>query len=493
MSDFSQGIGWWQARDGKWYPPEPNTPGVPPADRHPDVPHPPEMHPPVLMPPENHPPATSGPTAQGLGGDPAPWVLATNFAARPVPDLASPDPEPHRRRPAIGPVFLVVGALALLAVGAGSAVGIGYAMRSSPTTTVAASPPTTIAGSDNPNQPVPKASEPGAAGSPPRSTSVSSGSPSVTAAAPSSQAAGPAPPTETGPPGNLVTPAVADDVLATTWAGYRNAMVSDDRASLSDYTTPSALNDSIGTLDCGCLPGPLTYSTTAISTPPQTSYPLSFMAGLSGLGYNQQSQTWWVVFTKKSVGTPWVIAFFASYAEGDGLDGFTSNSASTPMAVQYPLQNAPQAYADYFQNLDATGNPGGGAPAHFAQDNILTSEVTNTTQLDNRYTAEGLHEAFFHTVDQVSPIFAQVVNGSVVGAMECFSVTVTNNVTSAKGSPIVQPANQQAWGYQIPPGSYSSLNFTKDDGACVEESATSGITLTSDSGGTYAISTTPSG
>ena len=49
--------------------------------------------------------------------------------------------------------------------------------------------------------------------------------------------------------------------------------------------------------------------------------------------------------------------------------------------------------------------------------------------------------------------------------MECFSVTVTNNVTSAKGSPIVQPANQQAWGYQIPPGSYSSLNFTKDDGS----------------------------
>ena len=193
------------------------------------------------------------------------------------------------------------------------------------------------------------------------------------------------------------------------------------------------------------------------------------MAGLSGLGYNQQSQTWWVVFTKTSEGTPWVIAFFASYAEGDGLDGFTSNSASTPATVQYPLQNAPQDYADYFQNLDATGNPGSGAPTDFSQDNILNSEVTNTTQLDNRYTAEGLHQAFSHTVDQVSPIFAQVVNGSVVGAMECFSVTVTNNVTSAKGSPIVQPANQQTWGYQIPPGSYSSLNFPKDYGACARK------------------------
>ena len=69
---------------------------------------------------------------------------------------------------------------------------------------------------------------------------------------------------------------------------------------------------------------------------------------------------------------------------------------------------------------------------------------------------------------------------------------VTDDVTSAKGSPIVQPGNQGAWGYAIPPGSYSSLNFMQEDGACVEESATSGITLTSDSGGIYSISTTPS-
>jgi hypothetical protein len=296
----------------------------------------------------------------------------------------------------------------------------------------------------------------------------------------------------TGPPGDLVTPAIAQDVLASTWAGFAHSMLSDDRGSLGIYTTPSAFNDSIATLNCGCLPGPMTYSTTAISTPPQSSYPLSFMAGLSGLGYNQQSQTWWVVFSKTSATTPWVIAFFASYAEGNGLDGFTSNSAS-PITVQYPLTGAPQAYVDFFQNLDSTGSAGTDAPVDFAQNNILNTEVSISTELDQKRKADGLRDTFTHSVDQVSPIFAQVVDGSVVGAMECFSMKVVDDVASADGSPVVQPSDQAAWGYQIPPGSYSELDFSQEDAACVEESATSGITLTSNSGGDYAISATPTG
>lgn len=38
MSDVSQGPGWWQAADGKWYPPAPPTPPVPPAFQQPAPP-----------------------------------------------------------------------------------------------------------------------------------------------------------------------------------------------------------------------------------------------------------------------------------------------------------------------------------------------------------------------------------------------------------------------------------------------------------------------
>ena len=214
----------------------------------------------------------------------------------------------------------------------------------------------------------------------------------------------------------------AENVLATTWAGYAQAMVSNNRGLLIGFTTRSALNDSVATLDCGCLSGPLTYSTTAISAPPQVGYPLSFMAGLSGTGYNQLSQTWWVIFTKTSASAPWLVAFIAGYAEGGGLNGFTAFSALSPAPVPYPLQDAPRAYADFYQKLDETLDAGTGAPTNFAHNNLLEDEVNNTTEIDEQQKAEGLKQTFTHSVDQVSPIFAQVIHGSLYGSMECFSI-----------------------------------------------------------------------
>ncbi len=392
----------------------------------------------------------------------------------------------HRLR-LVGPTALVIGALLLLGIGAGSAVGINYAMKATTTTTTTGPTPTAPPGSA-PLSP--------SASTTPSTTPSTVGAPGVTpttATAPTAPAATPSPSTEVGHPGALVTQAVTADVLATTWAGYAHAMISDDRASLGGYTTPSALNDSIATLDCGCLAGPMTYSTSAVSAPYQSSYPLSFVAGLNGTGYNQLSLTWWVVFSKSSPGQPWLVAFIAAYAEGGGLEGFSPYSTSAPMTVHYPLQDAPQQYVDYFQNLDMTGNAGRGAPPGWATDNILSSEVTISNDIRAHRLAGGLHETFSHSVDGVSPIFAQVINGSVYGSMECFSMTVTDDITSANGSPIVQPADQGAWGNLIPPGSYSSLKFTQEDDACVGEDTTSGVSLDASSGGNYAIATTPSG
>lgn len=38
MSDVSQGPGWWQATDGKWYPPAPPAPPAPPTNQPPTAP-----------------------------------------------------------------------------------------------------------------------------------------------------------------------------------------------------------------------------------------------------------------------------------------------------------------------------------------------------------------------------------------------------------------------------------------------------------------------
>jgi hypothetical protein len=399
-----------------------------------------------------------------------------------VPHLAVDGAQPKRRLGLVGPAALVIGGLLLLGIGAGSAVGINDALNGTGTSTTTTTTHIAASGSASPSPST--ATAPSPAGLPEM--------PTTTSQVPPTSSASPSPSTQVGSAANLVTQAVTANVLATTWAGYTQAMVSDDRGALSTFTTPSALNDSIATLDCGCLSGPMTYSTSAINAPPQSSYPISFMAGLSGTGYNQLSQTWWVVFTKTGSNSPWVIAFIAGYAEGGGLAGLTGFSDLSPTTVQFPLQEAPQAYVDYFQNLDTTGDTGTGLPSNFAQDNILSTEVSDTSRIRQTRLAEGLHETFTHTIDQVSPVFAQVVSGSLYGSMECFSVRSTDVITSANGAPIIQPADQDKWGLLVPPGSYASLTFTQEDDSCVEESFTSGITLNAESGGTYTISTTPS-
>ncbi|MCU1497148.1 MAG: Postacrosomal sheath domain-binding protein [Acidimicrobiales bacterium] len=58
MSDVSQGPGWWQASDGKWYPPESATPTAPPFAA-------------PTAPPAGPPPGFGAPVGAPLGGPPA--------------------------------------------------------------------------------------------------------------------------------------------------------------------------------------------------------------------------------------------------------------------------------------------------------------------------------------------------------------------------------------------------------------------------------------
>jgi hypothetical protein len=282
-----------------------------------------------------------------------------------------------------------------------------------------------------------------------------------------------------------------DSTLATTWAGYAQATLSNNRAAVASYMTPSAFEAAEGTLDCGCTEGPLTYSTTTFSVPPQTTYPLSFLAGLNGRSYSQLSITWWVVFTKASSSAPWLIAFLGSFEEGGGLTGFPPYATASPLSVPNTLAAAPQAFAAFFQELDSTGNEGSGTPANYVQDNILNTEIQNS-QSSYAQTPPGLTKQYTHSIDAVSPVFAQVVNGSVYGAEECFAMHVTEVVKPTDGSPIVQPEDQSTWGYQIPPGSFSELSFTTESENCVAEDSGGGITLNANFGGAYSSVAIPS-
>jgi hypothetical protein len=401
-------------------------------------------------------------------------------------------------------VAIGIGAVLLLAVAAGSAFGIGHAVESSPSTTVPGptamrttpSEPTTSTTAGPAPAPTGSSSTPATSpagvGSPSSGGTTSTSTPPTTTPA----VAGPAPSTETGPAGDWVTPAVAQTVLATTWAGYTQAMTDDDPTALGTYTTPSAFDASMGTLVCGCLSGPVTYSASVIAVPPQTSYPISFGAGLTGTDNGQQAPNFFVVFTQAIPGAPWLISFVADFGGSTGFSGFAPFSADPPSVSQeFEITLAPALYAEYFESVDTTGNLGSGTPTDYSpQSRILQSEVSGSNATHAAWRAAGYKEQITHTVDQVSPIFTTGPSGSLFFSIECFSIRVTDNVTPGNGSPLVEPQDEQTFDGLVAPGSYSDISFSVEDEACIDEGpGENGYALFGDFGGDYRVTSTPSG
>jgi Domain of unknown function (DUF4190) len=97
LSDVSQGPGWWQASDGKWYSPE-STPGGLPDPAVPSVP----VDPPVAQP--GPPPATPGygyPPASQYGTPPA----TPGYGYPPASQYGTPPATPGYGYPPGGPSY----------------------------------------------------------------------------------------------------------------------------------------------------------------------------------------------------------------------------------------------------------------------------------------------------------------------------------------------------------------------------------------------------
>lgn len=100
MSEFSQGKGWWQASDGKWYPPEAAPPGfAAPTSGAPTAPVPP------VAPTQPFGQPVGQPVGQPMGPPPG------------VPSTAAPVPDAAKSGLSTGPIIAIVVA-AVLVIGA---------------------------------------------------------------------------------------------------------------------------------------------------------------------------------------------------------------------------------------------------------------------------------------------------------------------------------------------------------------------------------------
>jgi len=434
--------GSWQASDGNWYPPE--------------------VHPDVV-------------NSASVTEDGRPQGTSTEAAITPAVPSTSP-------RPTLQIAGLLT--LTVLLVAGGFAVGKSLAgaqsadhqstQQTSPAATgvspVGTNPRSVGATVPTTGESTTTTSSPTGVSSPGGTVPVGPGTPTY-----------PAPSTAVGPSSDPITPAVEAAVTSSTWAGLTTALVYGDQGEIPTYATPSESNALVGILDCGCGPGPPSYSAVNFSAVPQSTYPLAFLAEFQGKTYGQAPATRHVVFTKADAASPWLVAFDADYIKGQP---FLPSSMTGPIAgpdMGPALRKATQDFADYFQTVDSTGNVGTGTPTGFANDNILSSDVSGSASIYPGRAAAKLTDTYTHSIDAISPTFAVDSGGTEL----CFAMRVHDVVSPVGAARIVQPADQSVWGNRIAPGSYHHLDILKESEDCLVTAPSSAIYLVADAGATY--------
>jgi hypothetical protein len=445
----SPGEGWWKASDGWWYPPESKPTAASPT------------------PPPTAPVADQEATPDPTSSTSSPWrAVTTKFW------------------------LTTTAAILLLLIGTGTGLILGMTQPASlasdqssttttapggtggtggtglstaPTTTLPADTPTTVVTIPEPPTTLPTTAAPGAGG------------PAVT----------PIPPPPAPASGSLVTPAVEQAVTNSTWKAFATAFATDDLATVQSLTTASGYNTVTGGFDCGCEPWPTAFSAVSYSAPPQTTYPISFLAEYTGKNYDGTTLTKEVVFSEQAGGAPWKIAYFGGFTGGLTLLGTNTNDAKAAPAEPSSMAVVANEFVQYIQTLDTTGKET--LPAGIVPDQYIYETLTaNQYELDK---ANGWTSTWTHTVvDTSQPFAATALPGS---AEACFTLGYKHVVSNADGKPIVQPPDQSLFPPQLAPGSYSSVTQVGSADICFQETPDGKSSMITNWGGAYTESGAP--
>jgi len=449
VSLFPEGRDWWVASDGRWYAPEYHPEVV--SRQAPSMPPPPTPGP-LSLPPLGQPLPHPGSVAP-------PWMSAPG----PRPPAAVPTsgglPSPPRARR----TSLTVGVV-LVVLLAGIGVGVwlnskgGTQQNASSTSNSVSpfspsSPSTTQAGAGTSGGPISGS----ASGSAPAPGSTSVGGSSGTGTLP--PVAPPAPPAS----GPLVTLSVAQQVFDTTWKPFANAFVDGDDVGMDRFTTPTVQHVIAAAFACGCRPWPTAYSQVSFTAPPQSTYPLSFYAEITGQDYDGTTQWRQVVFTQASATAPWLISFMGAFNEGSAILGTpATDTLAAPSPASAAMANADgAALATFLDHLDANTNPS--PPPGFLVPGWLASVISEENQGLATETKDGDVSTTVHAVGTPSLTFA----GPYL-ALECFPISFTATYRNANGTPLVQPQDQDGFGLFQAPGTFSSITQTGVNDWCLD-------------------------
>jgi hypothetical protein len=286
-------------------------------------------------------------------------------------------------------------------------------------------------------------------------------------------------PTTLSSPTVLLSVTSAQQAFSSAWPAFVSAAGSGSSSALSQVASPNVVDVALAIHLCGCSSWSSGYISLSMTSPVETSYPLSFAAQVSS-----GSSPFVAILQRDSASSPWQIAWLVSASGSATLSGSTIGMSAS--AGGGALSGPISGLAQLFEALRTTGK----APPGNSWDSYINSpgsEPTTTAgQLISDYQAsiaDQRHDAVTYGASDMSPVFAS--RGG--GFLECAEIYAQTVETPAKGGVLVQPPDRSSYGPTLAPGSYSSITAFATRDACVAMTSGGSVSLVGLLGGLYDV------
>jgi hypothetical protein len=304
--------------------------------------------------------------------------------------------------------------------------------------------------------------------------------------------------------GVSVDPAAATSVVDAVWPVREKALVGADAATIRDLETGPALEWDLACYD-GCQPtSARPLDALRVFVPRQSSYPAAFLAEVRTVT-NDLSEPYieMMIFTRASAALPWILNFDTGYSEIPTMSeqpaadshGF---DAAAPSFADVTISDLPSQLAAYWQYWKDNG---AAPPGNNFGDGTWTDEWGQYISSYAQQLPQGLSEDATYTADPTQDgqwTFAidDMIDGQLVDgmALSCSTVRFTSAISAYPGFTITQPADQSAWSYLLPAGSYSELHRVGIHQSCfLLEPGTASIGVVGGNGGDTQVTGLPVG